>query len=77
MVLRLLLILIAFVVLLRLLGWRPPAERRKLEDPAGTPPSREAGDLVRCARCAVHLPRSLAIPEGDRWYCSPEHRDAA
>ena len=74
---RLLLILIAFVVLLRLLGWRPPGDRRKLQDASPDHVPDEADALVRCARCAVHLPRSLAIQNGERWYCCPEHRDAA
>ena len=73
MVLRLLLILIAFVVLLRLLGWRPPAQRR-VEAPPPAPPS---GDLVQCGRCAVYLPRQQALERDGRWYCSAEHRDAA
>ena len=70
MVLRLLLILIAFVVLLRLLGWRPPAQRK----PDAPPPA--PGDLVQCARCAVYLPRQQALSRDDRWYCSADHRDA-
>jgi uncharacterized protein len=76
--LRLLLILIAVVVLLRLLGWRPPG--RRIADPPRVPPPAERAshdDLVQCARCAVHLPRSLALARGERWYCSPEHRDTA
>lgn len=74
MVLRLLLILIAFVVLLRLLGWRPPAQRQVEAPPPPTPPE---GDLVQCARCAVYLPRQQALERGGRWYCGAEHRDAA
>lgn len=74
MVLRLLLILIAFVVLLRLLGWRPPAERRATRETPVPPPSAE---LVRCARCGLHLPRVQALDRDGHWYCSAEHRDGA
>jgi uncharacterized protein len=31
------------------------------------------GDLVSCAHCGVHLPRSEARTAGDRLYCSEEH----
>ncbi|MCK9202193.1 MAG: hypothetical protein M0P59_13905 [Gallionella sp.] len=34
-------------------------------------------DMVRCAHCGVHLPRSESIKAGDKFYCSTEHRDAA
>ena len=32
--------------------------------------------MVRCAHCGVHVPqaRALADGEGQRWYCSAEHR---
>jgi uncharacterized protein len=31
------------------------------------------GDLVRCAHCGLHLPRSEAHGAGGRLYCSAEH----
>ena len=31
------------------------------------------GDLVSCAHCGVHLPRSEARTAGERLYCSEEH----
>jgi len=71
--LRLLLILIAFVVLLRLLGWRPPWERRASGEQA--PAQAAAEDLVQCAACRLRLPRAQALLHQDRWYCSPGHRD--
>jgi uncharacterized protein len=30
-------------------------------------------DLVRCARCGVHLPRGEAREAGGRLYCGEEH----
>jgi uncharacterized protein len=30
-------------------------------------------DLVRCARCGVHLPRNDAREAGGRLYCGEEH----
>lgn len=35
-----------------------------------------AEDMVRCARCGLHLPRSESIESGGRFYCGIEHRDA-
>jgi uncharacterized protein len=32
--------------------------------------------MVQCARCGVHLPRLDALPAGDRYFCSEEHRRA-
>jgi len=31
------------------------------------------GELVSCAHCGVHLPRSEARAAGERLYCSEEH----
>lgn len=34
-------------------------------------------DMVRCAHCGVHLPRSESIQADGKFYCSTEHRDAS
>lgn len=26
-----------------------------------------------CARCGVHVPQSLAVRQGERWYCEAAH----
>ena len=31
-------------------------------------------DMVRCAQCGVHLPRSESLMTGQLFYCSPDHR---
>ena len=31
-------------------------------------------DMVRCAQCGVHLPRSESIVTHGRYYCSAEHQ---
>lgn len=31
-------------------------------------------DMVRCAECGVHLPRSESIMSKGQFYCSDEHR---
>jgi len=47
----------------------------------GTPPSKgkrppppAPQDMVACARCGVHLPRSEALTHGSRTYCCAEHQ---
>ena len=30
-------------------------------------------EMVRCANCGVHLPRSDAIKQNDQYWCSAEH----
>lgn len=35
-----------------------------------------AEDMVRCAHCGVHLPRSESILTGGNFFCCAEHRDA-
>lgn len=29
--------------------------------------------MVRCAQCGVHVPRTQALQNQDRWYCSRAH----
>lgn len=36
------------------------------------PPAHE--DMVRCAQCGVHLPKSEGILSRGEFYCSDEHR---
>jgi uncharacterized protein len=41
-----------------------PQDRSKVED------------MVRCAHCGVHLPKSEGIMAAGHYFCSVEHRDA-
>ena len=34
----------------------------------------EPEDMVRCAQCGVHLPRSESVVAGEVFFCTPEHR---
>jgi uncharacterized protein len=38
------------------------------------PPNKGVEDMVRCARCGVHLPRSESILSGGEFYCCEAHR---
>ena len=54
--------------------------RRRADRPASrrgrrpTGPHRAPEDMVRCAVCGVHLPRSESITSHGEFYCSDEHR---
>lgn len=66
---RLLLLAVAIGVLIWLVR-RAASDRGAAKPP---PPPAEAGSLVRCARCGVHVPRQDAIQRDDLAYCGPEH----
>ena len=62
-----LLIAISVVVYLLIRSFRknaPPQDRPVVED------------MVRCAHCGVHLPKSESILAGGNFFCCAEHRDA-
>jgi uncharacterized protein len=42
---------------------------------AQAPKAPTAGEaMVRCDHCGLNVPKSEALAEGDRWYCSEDHR---
>ena len=52
------------------------AYKRKISR-AAKPPGEASGaaeDMVRCAQCGVHMPRSESLMSGQTFYCTPEHR---
>jgi uncharacterized protein len=73
-----------FLVLLLVLGvawllWRNARVDRRKADAA--PPAKGAAadatpqEMIRCAACAMHLPRSEALADArGKLYCSQEHR---
>jgi uncharacterized protein len=36
--------------------------------------AKPAEDMVRCAQCGVHMPRSESLLSEDAFYCTQEHR---
>ena len=64
----LLAIVVAIVWLFRSYG-KKAAE----QDKSATQNSTE--DMVRCAQCGVHLPKSESILSGGNYFCSAAHRD--
>lgn len=63
-ILLLVLALVAYVLI------KGAARRRRPPAAAGRPPEH----MVACSRCGVNLPRSEALEEDGRFYCSEEHR---
>ena len=63
----LLVILVVVVVLALMLG-----RRRSAASPR-RPPRADAEGMVRCAQCGIHLPRSEALLQSGRTYCSTAH----
>jgi len=66
--LRLVIILIGLWLVLTLIK-RALAQHRK--SPSDKP---AVAKMVACAHCGVHIPESGAIRDGNRYYCSEEHR---
>ena len=57
-----------FVAYWILKSYKKKVERRA-DQPAAGPE-----DMVRCAQCGVHLPKSESLTTGSAFYCSAEHR---
>jgi uncharacterized protein len=68
-----LIVLIALVVLAVWLIRRALRGPVKKTDVRNKAEAAGGGELVRCAHCAVHLPRSEARQAGGALYCSEEH----
>lgn len=69
--------LVLLAVLAVVLGvWR--SRQPKSEAPAqpATPPHTPSPpqDMVACAHCGLHLPRSEALAEAGHFYCTREHQ---
>jgi uncharacterized protein len=64
------LVLVALVVVT--VWWLKRALARAEQGEVARKPPVE-GELVSCARCGVHLPRSEAREAGGRLFCSEEH----
>jgi len=67
-----------FLLLLAILFavyWFFKSYKRKRSRGPQTPHAHgDAEDMVRCAQCGVHLPRSESLTSGQVFYCSAEHR---
>jgi uncharacterized protein len=66
-----LIVLILLAVLTVWLIRRALRASKRGEEGQARPP--EVGDLVKCARCGVHLPRSEARLADGQLFCGEEH----
>jgi uncharacterized protein len=59
-----------------LVYWLFKAHKVKLRNGSDSRPASggKSEDMVRCAQCGVHLPRSESLLAGRAFYCTPEHR---
>ncbi|MFP5485508.1 MAG: PP0621 family protein [Gammaproteobacteria bacterium] len=66
--------LVLLVVLV--LGYAWWRAQRRAEKPRHTPPPAVPApqDMVACAHCGVHLPRTESVTHGPRSYCCAEHQ---
>ena len=47
--------------------------RRNATQDRPPPSASGGGDMVRCARCGIHLPRDEAVSTPERFFCSADH----
>jgi uncharacterized protein len=52
--------------------WR--VARKRSEGAAGGDRGSASEPMISCAHCGLNVPRSEAIGDGGRWYCSESHR---
>ena len=67
--------LLLLVIGLFVVYWILKGYRRKVDRTADEPAAKDE-DMVRCAQCGVHLPRSDSLTVGNASYCSADHRRA-
>jgi len=68
-------IILLFLGLL-LVYWVLKSYRRRVDHGEQKPPVAGGEDMVQCAQCGVHLPRSESITTQGRFFCSTEHQRA-
>lgn len=69
-VVTILVVLLAMRILARMSVAR---QQRAQRDPSRRPIPRRYADMVQCAHCSVHLPKSDAIRTLGHYWCSEEH----
>ena len=68
--------IILLVLGLLLVYWILRNYRRRVGRQGTRPPAAGGEDMVQCARCGVHLPRSESVTTQGRFYCSQDHQRA-
>ena len=68
------LLLLALGIVVYLIVSRMRREGNPAETTRKPPPPAAPEDMVRCAVCGVHLPRSESFTSRGRFFCTDEHR---
>lgn len=67
--------LVVLVVIMVAIGlWRNRRANDASSHKAPEPPRALAQDILACAHCGVHVPKTDALMLGNQPYCSEEHR---
>jgi uncharacterized protein len=67
--------LLVLVIVVALVYWIVKRFARKSKRDSATRYGGSVGeDMVRCAHCGVHLPRSESVMQDSVFFCTPEHR---
>lgn len=66
--------IILLVLGLLLVYWILKGYRRRVGGGDPKAPAGAGEDMVKCAQCGVHLPRSESLTMHGKFYCSPEHQ---
>ncbi len=53
--------------------WLLRRYRRHIDREAPRNPASKTEDMVRCARCDIHIPRAEGLAAEGRYFCSAEH----
>lgn len=62
-----------FLVLAVVIVWAILKSYRKTRMRDQAPPSKVPEDMVCCAQCGVHLPKSESHAKDEKFFCSAEH----
>ena len=68
--------IILLVLGLILVVWLVRSYRRRVDRSDNPGPAAQSENMVRCAHCGVHLPRSESLTTQGSYYCSAEHQRA-
>jgi uncharacterized protein len=70
--------IILLVLGFALVFWLVRTYRRRVDrgNAQGPTPPTQSENMVRCAHCGVHLPRSESLTTQGSFYCSAEHQRA-
>ena len=66
--------IILLILGLLLVYWILKSYRRRVDSGESRTPPAGGEDMVQCAQCGVHLPRSESITTQGRFFCSAEHQ---